>query len=312
MGIDVSQRGVELGPSFRPIVTKASGAAVETMDHGTRDEIIAKYREQGMIQEMLDAIEEVDHVWTGGPIRDAIPDHGAYHWVIASHFIEHSVDLIGFLQDCSTLLREGGVLSLIIPDKRLTFDRFRPLTSLGNVIDQHLAGTAFHPAGSLVDEAANAVRLDGNLSWWRGADGELSLPPADFVRVREMQAIGEAQDHYQDNHRWVFTPTSFALLVEDLAQLGHHDLVLEDVHSDDEYEFFVRLRKSSAPFVRTLDRLEAELTIERELFEATEVAAENARLRAELDDIYASKSWAITTPIRGAMTALRKLTSRNR
>src|SRR6266566_3060251 len=39
------------------------------------------------------------------------------------------------LDDCDSLLKKGGVLSLVVPDKRYCFDRFRPLTDVGRVID---------------------------------------------------------------------------------------------------------------------------------------------------------------------------------
>ena len=39
--------------------------------------------------------------------------------------IEHTPDLIAFLADCDAVLKDTGVLSLVIPDKRYSFDRFR-------------------------------------------------------------------------------------------------------------------------------------------------------------------------------------------
>ena len=59
----------------------------------------------------------------------------AYDWIVASHLVEHTPDLIGFLNDCDSLLKENGVLSLAIPDQRYCFDYFRPLTGIGHVID---------------------------------------------------------------------------------------------------------------------------------------------------------------------------------
>jgi DNA replication protein DnaC len=40
-----------------------------------------------------------------------------------------------FLEDCAGLLQSGGALTLAVPDKRYSFDRFRERTAIGRVID---------------------------------------------------------------------------------------------------------------------------------------------------------------------------------
>ena len=79
--------------------------------------------------------EEVDFLWDGRPYVELIGRRHAYDWIIGSHVLEHTTDLLGFLNDCDSLLKKGGVLSLVVPDKRYCFDRFRPLTDVGRVID---------------------------------------------------------------------------------------------------------------------------------------------------------------------------------
>ena len=63
-------------------------------------------------------IEDVDHVWTGGSLVTAIGLPRHFEFLIASHVVEHSVDPIGFFQDCEALLGDTGRISLVIPDKR--------------------------------------------------------------------------------------------------------------------------------------------------------------------------------------------------
>src|SRR6185312_6752143 len=120
--------GVEIGPSHDPIAPKRDGFRVHVIDHGTREELLAKYAGHHGLQ--LDRIEEVDFVWKGQSYLELTGNAKHYDWIIASHLIEHTPDLIAFLADCDSILKDDGVLSLVIPDKRYCFDRFRPVTGL--------------------------------------------------------------------------------------------------------------------------------------------------------------------------------------
>ena len=79
-------------------------------------------------------IEEVDFVWRGEPLSQLIGRKGCYDWIIASHVIEHSPDLISFLGQCEMLLKDDGVLSLIVPDKLppIVLSAFRPSSSVAH------------------------------------------------------------------------------------------------------------------------------------------------------------------------------------
>ena len=106
------------------------------IDHASREELLSKYERHEVAH---DQIEEVDFVWRGESYVELTGRPGQYDWMIGSHLVEHMPDLIGFLADCDALLDDGGVLSLVIPDKRYIFDRFRPITGLARVIDAHEA-----------------------------------------------------------------------------------------------------------------------------------------------------------------------------
>lgn len=64
---------------------------------------------------------------------DGIND-GSLDFILASHVIEHTRDPIGAIVNAYAKLREGGSLVLVVPDKRRTFDRNRPLTTLEHLI----------------------------------------------------------------------------------------------------------------------------------------------------------------------------------
>lgn len=296
--IDLTGRGLEFGPSHNPLVTKASGARVETLDHATREELVVKYRELGVPEESLARIEEVDHLWTGEPFLELIPDHGAYDYLVASHFIEHTVDLIRFLKDSEALLAPGGRLALVVPDKRYCFDRFRPLTTVGDAIDAFHSNATFHPPGALVDQRMYAVQRGGDVAWANGSTDEIELLYPDVAEALKAQQDGLDQREYVDTHRWTFTPTSFELLIHDLALLGHHSLGVVESSTVGGHEFFVTLGRD-AP-AREIDRLELMRRVEAELADLGpgSTVDEVQRLTAEVAALRGSTSWRVTRPLR--------------
>ena len=305
--IDLSGRGLEFGPSHAPLVTKASGARVETLDHATREELVQKYRALGVDEESLARIEEVDHLWSGEPVLELIPEHGVYDYIVASHFIEHTVDLVRFLQDCETLLAPGGRLALIVPDKRFCFDRFQPLSTAGDAINTLHSTLAFHPPGAFIDHIAYGAKRGDDVAWANSDSREVALLNPDLMDAVQAELDGVAQREYVDTHRWMFTPSSFELLIHDLAALGHHGLGIVESSTAGGHEFFVTLGRDVPP--REIDRLGLLLRIEAELadvgpggpFDTAKpeaVHGEIRRLEAEVAALRASTSWRMTRPLR--------------
>jgi SAM-dependent methyltransferase len=71
----------------------------------------------------------------GGDL-DGIPD-GAFDAVVCSHVIEHLADPLGGLAAWRRVTRPGGHLLLVAPHRDGTFDRRRPVTTLGHLVDDH-------------------------------------------------------------------------------------------------------------------------------------------------------------------------------
>ncbi len=123
---------LEIGPAHNAILPKRDGFQTKNVDYIDRDGLVEKYRE--FKQYSPDDIEDVDYVIpAGASMADVI--HDRFDLVLASHVLEHSISLIDFINDCTNLLAPNGVLSLVVPDHRYCFDRFRERSSIGRVID---------------------------------------------------------------------------------------------------------------------------------------------------------------------------------
>ena len=142
---DRAGAALELGPAHNPILPKRDGFRTKTVDYLDRDGLIAKYRE--FKQYSPDDIEEVDYVVPAGSSMAAVIAE-RFDLVLASHVLEHSVSLIDFINDCTSLLAPRGVLSLVVPDHRYCFDRFRERSSIGRIIDASLDPRSVHSVGT--------------------------------------------------------------------------------------------------------------------------------------------------------------------
>ncbi|MBN2885764.1 MAG: methyltransferase domain-containing protein [Chromatiaceae bacterium] len=260
-GLNRQGRGLEIGPSYNPIAPKRAGYQVQVLDHLSAEELRQKYASQVMTNGVnLDNIEEVDFVWRGEPLAELVGERACFDWIIASHVIEHMPDPIGFFQQCELLLKPGGRLSLIVPDKRYCFDYFNAPTSTGDWLDAH-AERRTHPSpGQVFTHLANSCRKGGLVAWWAAAKGDFELIHT-FGQAREhVEALmnGTARD-YIDVHCWRFTPASFAIMLADVRALGLTRLEPVLGFPTEGCEFYVTLGLSDAPAseAETPDRLAA-------------------------------------------------------
>jgi SAM-dependent methyltransferase len=65
-----------------------------------------------------------------------LPDQ-SQDFVIASHVIEHLANPLAMLVDIHRVLRTGGLLILLVPDRHRTFDRDRDPTPLEHLVDEY-------------------------------------------------------------------------------------------------------------------------------------------------------------------------------
>lgn len=261
--INLNGEGLEIGPSYNPIVRKSSGADIKIIDHTDRDGLIKKY--WWMPEDVISSIEEVDYIWKGGSLVDTIGPDIRFDYIIASHFVEHTTDIIGFFKDCESLLKKDGVLSLIIPDKRYCFDRFKPVTTVGAALDVHLHPSKFHTPGTVLDHIVYSVfREGGALAWDEYCDMKMTIEHQNLNSQKDIINKAIKQEEYIDAHRWIFTPASFSLFIQDLSDLGYNGLHEIGKFEPAKYEIFASLSKTEKPLKR-YDRLEMLKKIENEL-----------------------------------------------
>jgi len=227
---------LEVGPAHNAILPKRDGYDTKIVDYLDRSGLVEKYRE--FPQYSPDDIEDVDYVLPAGASMSDVIDE-RFQLVLASHVLEHTISMVHFLNDCGRLLAPGGVVTLVVPDHRYCFDRFRERSSIARVIDTALAPPPVHTVGTLTDYTLYAVKHRGNTSWAPGHRGKYTFRH-DMEEARS-QAVRAAGPDYIDVHNWVFSPNHLRLLLHDLSSLGYLSLRETAFQDTIGHEFFLTL-----------------------------------------------------------------------
>jgi SAM-dependent methyltransferase len=212
----LSGTGIEIGALHNPMPVDRARASVRYVDRLSLDEQRRHYPELGArVTIEPDIVAEAHRL---SPLDDASQD-----FVIANHLLEHLTDPIGALAEWYRVLKPGGVLFLALPDKRLTFDRDRPRTTLAHLIADHRDGGE----ASRVDHYLEYVRLVDHVA-------------ADAAAAHAEQLM--ARRYAIHFHVWI--PEDIRQLLGYLTgALGQRWEVLEHLDSTASDEFIYVLRK---------------------------------------------------------------------
>jgi SAM-dependent methyltransferase len=252
-GITRDMLGLEIAPWLAPIASKRDGYNIKTLDIFDRQTLLERAAADPTEKRGPERLEDVDYVGSATDIAKLVPEtlHGQFDYIVSSHNFEHLPDPIRFLQGCERVLKAGGVLSMVVPDRRACFDCFRPFTEIADWIEayeeerkQPTRYQAFSCASMF------AVQRDRH-----GKEGlvNLSVPinrlhcKGDLLEQWETLRAKTADQEYLDTHCTVMTPASLELLLVESRALGLIGLEVDEVTKTKGIEFLVRLRKAANP-----------------------------------------------------------------
>lgn len=273
-------QGLEIGPLYAPMARRQD-ADVRYVDIFTREELLAAHAHQP--QDVLERIPETDVLLRRDgrvvSIPEAAAGHGPFDWVIASHVIEHTPDLVGWLEQIAEVTTDGGALVLAVPDRRYCFDLHRPPTTVGQLLEAHERGDAVPSVRAVYDFVRSQVTVSPEDAW-AGRVPDYSARPNALERVQELVAQART-GAYCDSHVWLFTPDSLVEQLAELRALGLSSWRVEQVQPT---------RKGQLEFFAVLRRLPRDGDWPAELFTSEPAAAadlpdwlvEHAALRTEV------------------------------
>lgn len=199
--------GIEIGGLNAPLAVPRS-AEVRYVDRAPVSKLREHYPELAG-----EPIVEPDILDDGE--RLATIGDGTQDFVIANHFLEHCQDPIGALENMFRVLAPSAVVYLAVPDKRYTFDRERPVTTLHHLLEHSENGRE-------VDRRAHFEE------WVRLVEGVTDEP----ALAKRVQALME-QDYSIHYHVW--TQAEILELLQLLRERGSEfdvELALRNEHEN--------------------------------------------------------------------------------
>jgi SAM-dependent methyltransferase len=194
-----------------------------------------------------DYVVELDYLVPGSGSWDMVPDN-TFDWILSSHAMEHVPNLIGVFNTIASKLKPGGLSIAILPDKRRTFDAYRPVTTLGRIVEDHILGAVRPRPQSVFDMTfyGRSQTLQEAQRTYEGLNDTL-LDNGNFPIALQRAKI--AAEAYQDAHNYVFTSRSFESIMRTLCNEGVIKLVPEaHVHTlDGQMSFLNIMRKPPSP-----------------------------------------------------------------
>jgi SAM-dependent methyltransferase len=124
--------GIEIGPLHQPLAVPPH-AHVRYVDRMSTPDLRREYPE--LVDWDLTETDIIDN----GEKLEMIPA-GSQDFIVANHFLEHTEDPIGTIENHLGKLKPGGILFYAVPDKRFTFDFRRPVTPIEHMLADHEEG----------------------------------------------------------------------------------------------------------------------------------------------------------------------------
>ena len=213
--------GIEIGALHRPLPL-GPHASVSYVDRLPVEQLRAHYPE--LAAEALAPVSVLATAEDLSPVAS-----GSQDFVIANHLLEHCENALKALMEFQRVLKPGGVLYLVLPDKSVTFDRERAVTTTEHLIDEYRTGSEKN-------------RFAHYLEWARLVDHK------DEAHARGMMAMGYSI------HFHVWTRAAFVQFLTAARAAANFTLtVIDEDVGDDEFIFI--LKKAPTLWDRAVKRL---------------------------------------------------------
>lgn len=163
--------GIEVGPGNAPL-TLAEGVTATYVERPYEGDYLDAH---GMPGQLADAVVDAHRADLDEEGLGWCAD-GSLSFVIASHVLEHLANPVRFLREADRVLRPGGRLLLLLPDRERTFDHGRPATPIMHVMEEFTADVR------RLDDA----HIEAELRHALGLADDLPVPVEEVAKWREL------------------------------------------------------------------------------------------------------------------------------
>ncbi len=231
---------LEVGAFDNPVYRRELGDPVKYVDWFSHEELAEMHGDNPRRDNNL--IVDVDFVVKDRHIAHAISEK--FDLICASHVIEHIPDVIFWFAELDAMLANEGRVFLAIPDRRYTFDYFRPASRATELIRAYEEKIERPAIWQLADHFYYHQKVDLAALWRQESPG--SFTPR-FSLSQAMDLARAKANTYTDCHCWTFTADSFGQMLADLESSGLCPFTIEKITPPlpNTNEFFALLRRAS-------------------------------------------------------------------
>jgi len=242
-----NSRGIEYGALANPIVNKSQSNVIYA-DYTTTQELVKNSKDDPSVK--ISDIVEVDVNLSEPESGKVLQALGPFDYIVASHVFEHLPNPLAWLKVASSLLCDGGIISLAIPDKRYTFDFFRRLSEPYDWLTSYIDSNERPTTAQLLDHYLN-VRVVDTLTAW-SEEPTLSKCPRHHDDRLAIDLARRGKLTYVDCHCFVYTDDVFLAIfnaIQDVNLLLNLEVV--NIFPPERYsnEFIVALRVRPEPSI---------------------------------------------------------------
>lgn len=204
---------LEIGGCTNPWFRKCDFTHLKTTDWLSRDDLAASYNVP------RDLIDDVDYICGDSRLTEYIPEYVHFDLIVSSHNIEHQPDIVSHLRSTADVLYDDGLIIFGVPDKRATYDVYRPHTVTSDAVIAFQEGRKAISPRSLFDFLSKITAdrrppvdiQDRSMEF----KGDVVRAHAEFIKY-----LNTGDTEFRGAHNWVFTPASLGILVTELYMIG--------------------------------------------------------------------------------------------
>ncbi|TXN00255.1 class I SAM-dependent methyltransferase [Methylobacterium sp. WL122] len=246
---------LEIGALNKPTINQSYSKVkyADFADQKTLQSLYSKY--DGFDTSKIIAVDYVisdgDYVQS---IRKIDPDI-TFDLIIGSHVAEHIPDFLGWLHQMEQLLKPGGILSLIMPDKRFTFDLLKTETEASEWLSAYEEKLKRPSANQIYKHIKDHINLEDLWLWTIPSEGKILMRAHTEHEAWALASSTTISNNYFDSHCSIMTPRSFYNNLMRLDKIGLIPLELQSLEDTCEgaIDFFVRLQKSNNSSKKPID-----------------------------------------------------------
>lgn len=222
--INKESRILELGPLNRCLLDRNTYKNYFFADIRSTEDIKKlysgnEYLEKTDLKVDIDSILKIDFVIKNS-YKESFKDIPKFDYIIVSHVLEHIPNLLFFFEDIQHILKPGGEIIILYPDRRFCFDSQRQDSSFSDIYDAYV-NKGKNVERRVLDFFTNVLNENNPKRFWdtkyKISSNKINRDYKQNLEIYKQVSAGKKQG---DVHYWPFSDYAFVKFLFDCNKYG--------------------------------------------------------------------------------------------